>query len=209
MPDFDVSLAFDGLVRHFGALRVLDGVSGRVDGGEVLLVKGPNGSGKSTLLRCVAGLLRAQSGTVSLRIGGRELAAAERRRLVGYVAPDLALYEALTARENLELFARIRDVSHGRVDELLRETGVPPDRFVRVLSSGQRQRLRWAWALLHDPPLLLLDEPFQNLDPEGEQSLGERLREHRRRGGAALVASPSGVRLPEPFATVELPAVAA
>jgi len=198
------SLAFQGIVRHFRDVRVLDGVSGAVAPGEVLLVRGPNGSGKSTLLRCLAGLLRPQSGSVTLIQDGRELDAAERRTAVGYIAPDLAFYEPLTARENLELFAKIRGVDVARGGRLLAETGVPPDRAVRVLSSGQRQRLRWSWALLHEPTVLLLDEPFQNLDDEGTDRLVGRLEEHRRGGGITVVASPSGIGRVAPSALLDL-----
>ena len=204
MPPPARSLAFETLVRHFGPVRVLDGVSERVEPGEVLLVEGANGSGKSTLLRCLAGLLRPQSGRIELRLGGRGLDMAERRGRVGYVAPDLAFYEPLTARENLVFFAKLRGVERGRADRLLEETGVPGDRWVRALSSGQRQRLRWAWALLHDPPVLLLDEPFQNLDAEGEATLRARLRDHRAAGGMTVVASPSGIGFREPLRRLDL-----
>lgn len=188
-------LVFDGLVRHFGPVRVLPGVDGSVGPGEVLLVKGPNGSGKSTLLRCLAGLIRPQEGTIRFRLGTRELDAWARRLEVGYVAPDLAFYEPLTARENLHFFSRIRSTAPRSADELAERLGVPPDRLVAALSSGQCQRLRWAWALLHAPPLLLLDEPFQNLDREGEEVVREVLADHRGRGGAVVVASPGSLEL--------------
>ena len=90
-------LSFTGLRRAFGRMAVLAGVDGRVGEGEVLLVLGANGSGKSTLLRCLAGLLRPQAGEIRLRQGGAELDVIARRRAVGFVAPDLAFYEPLTA----------------------------------------------------------------------------------------------------------------
>lgn len=204
MPSVPDSLVFEDVVRHFGLVRVLDGVSGTAGPGEILVVGGANGSGKSTLLRCLAGLLRQQAGRIELRLGGATLDIAERRLRVGYVAPDLAFYEPLTARENLVLFAKLRGVPAARAERLLEETGVPTDRWVRALSSGQRQRLRWAWALLHEPPLLLLDEPFQNLDPEGEATLRERLRRHREGGGLTVVASPSGIGLDGPLHRLDL-----
>ena len=204
MPPPDRSLAFEAVVRHFGPVRALDGISGKVGPGELLVVSGANGAGKSTLLRCLAGLLRPQSGRIELRLDGRELDATERRGRVGYVAPDLAFYEPLTGRENLALFAKLRGVSPDRVERLLEETGVPGDRWVRALSSGQRQRLRWAWALLHAPPVLLLDEPFQNLDAEGEATLRARLAAHRAGGGLTVVASPSGIGFDEPLLQLDL-----
>ena len=198
------ALSFDGLRRRFGRLAVLGGVSGRVAAGEALLVTGRNGAGKSTLLRCLAGLLLPDSGTIDYRedgvpgapptrgargdvsgAGGSGTAnatapmdAASRRRRVGLVAPDLAFYGELTVAENLAFFSRLRGLPRGRGDELLRRLELPPDRPAAALSSGMRQRLRWAWALLHSPRLLLLDEPFQNLDAAGVAVTRRLLEEH-------------------------------
>jgi ABC-type multidrug transport system ATPase subunit len=198
------ALTFSGLRRSFGRLPVLAGVDGTVAAGEVLLVRGRNGSGKSTLLRCLAGLLRPQGGSVRHLEHGRELDVRERRRRVGYVAPDLALYEPLTAAENLELFCRLRGVPRDRGDELLARLGVPGGRLAGALSSGMRQRLRWAWALLHEPRVLLLDEPFQNLDPAGEEATRALLAAHLAGGGLAVVATPSSLDVANVAATVDL-----
>jgi heme exporter protein A len=188
-------LAFRDVRRRFGRLSVLRGVSGTVAGGQVLVVTGPNGSGKSTLLRCLAGLLAPDSGEVDYRQdGGATLSAAERRLRVGYVAPDLALYEELTALENLAFFARLRRVDAARGGELLARLSLPPGRPAGLLSSGMRQKLRWAWALLHRPRLLLLDEPFQNLDASGEGVVRELLAEHLE-GGLAVIAQPVDVEI--------------
>ncbi|HEX2254346.1 MAG TPA: ATP-binding cassette domain-containing protein [Thermoanaerobaculia bacterium] len=185
-------LAFRDLSRRFGRLSVLRGVSGAAGAGEVLVVTGANGSGKSTLLRCLAGLLAPDAGSIEYREdGGAVLAADERRRRVGYVAPDLALYEELTGAENLAFFARLRGVDRARGGLLLDRLGLPRDRAVGALSSGMRQKLRWAWALLHHPRLLLLDEPFQNLDAGGEAVVRDLLAEHlagERAGGPAGLA---------------------
>lgn len=188
-------LEFHDLTRRFGRLSVLTRVSGRVEGGSTLLVRGKNGSGKSTLLRCLAGLLAPDAGTIRAVEEGRELEGALRRRRVGYVAPDLALYEELSVLENLEFFARLRGVAVERARELADRLWLPTDRGAGALSSGMRQRLRWAWALLHRPRLLLLDEPFQNLDAEGEQALRGALADHLASGGLAVVASPTPLPL--------------
>ncbi len=197
-------LEFRDVRRRFGRLSVLRGVSGRVESGQVLLVTGPNGSGKSTLLRCLAGLLAPDDGEIDYREadGGRPLAAAERRLRVGYVAPDLALYEELTAGENLDLFARLRRVPRQRGGELLARLSLPPERAVGALSSGMRQKLRWAWALLHRPRLLLLDEPFQNLDAGGERVVRELLDEHLA-AGLAVIAQPVDVALAPAWTVAE------
>jgi len=192
-----VHLRFTGLARRFGRLAVLRGVDGEVGAGQVLVVTGPNGSGKSTLLRCLAGLLAPDAGTIDHREEGDDepLAAAERRLRVGYVAPDLALYEELTAGENLDFFARLRRVERARGRELLARLDLPADRPAGALSSGMRQKLRWAWALLHRPRLLLLDEPFQNLDAAGAGAAGELLAEHLGAAGAAVLAQPAAPTL--------------
>src|SRR4029077_2974977 len=124
-----------------------------------------------------------------------------RRRLAGVVAPDLAFYAELTVRENLEFFARLRRTTPERGLAVLGRLELPLDRMAGALSSGMRQRLRWAWALLHRPRLLLLDEPFQNLDAAGvaivRRLLDEHLAPSRPAGGAgasapglAVVANP-------------------
>ena len=204
MPALSSHLRFADLRRRFGRLRVLSGVSGEVGPGEVLLVNGPNGSGKSTLLRILAGLLAQERGTVDLSQDGRVLDLPERRRSLGYVAPDLALYEELTAFENLEFFARLRGVPAERGGELLDRVGLPHDRPAGALSSGMRQRLRWAWALLDRPRLLLLDEPFQNLDSAGIEQGTELLEEHLDAGGLAVVANPGPLEVPRVRSRIEL-----
>jgi ABC-type multidrug transport system ATPase subunit len=185
------NLRFKDICRRFGRLNVLKGVSGAVEPGGMLLVTGPNGSGKSTLLRCLSGLLAPDSGTIEYQEDEARLAVSERRLKVGVVAPDLAFYAELTVAENLEFFARLRRVSPARGFAVLERLSLPTDRLAGALSSGMRQRLRWAWALLHSPRLLLLDEPFQNFDAAGERTARELLAEHLAAGGLAVVANPS------------------
>jgi heme exporter protein A len=202
-------LRFSGVRRRFGRLVVLRGAAGEVASGEVLLVTGANGSGKSTLLRCLAGLVAPDAGSIELEEDGRSLDAGERRRRVGLVAPDLAFYEPLSVAENLAFFSRLRRVRPERGAELLARVGLPSDRLAGALSSGMRQRLRWVWALLHRPRLLLLDEPFQNLDAAGEAAvralLAEHLDAHPAGGrGLAVVANPSRLEVPRVAAQLDL-----
>jgi ABC-type multidrug transport system ATPase subunit len=194
----ETRLQFQDLRRRFGRLAVLTGVSGAVGPGGMLLVTGPNGSGKSTLLRCLSGLLAPDGGTIAYREedgdkAGQPLDAAERRQRVGMVTPDLAFYAELTVAENLAFFAGLRRVPPDRGLAVLGRLGLPLDRLAGALSSGMRQRLRWAWALLHAPRLLLLDEPFQNFDAPGERIARELLAEHLAGGGLAVVANPSAL----------------
>ena len=197
-------LVFTDVRRDFGSVRALQKVSATVRRGQLLLVVGPNGCGKSTLLRCLAGLLRPQGGTVEYREGeGAPLAPEDRRRRVGYVAPDLALYEELTARENLDFFARLRGIAADRGHELLAALEVPAGRHFGALSSGMRQRVRFAWALLRRPRLLLLDEPFQNLDDAASGRILGLLGEHLA-DGLAVLASPATHASLRPGSVVEL-----
>ncbi|MCP3957579.1 MAG: ABC transporter ATP-binding protein [bacterium] len=207
MPDSaappHAELAFADLRRSFGRLRVLRGVSGRVAAGELLLVSGSNGCGKSTLLRCLAGLMAPQRGTIECRVDGTALDVAERRYAVGFVSPDLELYPELTTLENLDFFGRLRGTDPRRGAELLDRLGLPHDRAAAALSSGMRQRLRFAWAVLHRPPVLLLDEPLQNLDEPGRVDVLELLREHLETG-LAVVASPDLLDLPHVTSHLDL-----
>ncbi len=191
------SLRFENIRRRFGRLAVLEGVSGEVASGGALLITGPNGSGKSTLLRCLAGLLMPEAGSIHYSEGNGPLDIGARRQRVGFISPDLSFYGELTVKENLAFFARLRRAELARGLEVLDRLSLPTDRLAANLSSGMRQRLRWGWALMHRPRLLLLDEPFQNLDAAGERITRELLREHLSdvSGGLAVVANPSSLEI--------------
>jgi heme exporter protein A len=151
----------------------LAGVSVRVEKGQTLAVLGGNGAGKTTLLRVLAGLLRPHGGTT--RVLGAELPA-ERWKLpaqVGYLGHEPLLYRELSGRENLRYHARLHGVGDSRVEEMLAGVGMAEraDDPVRDLSKGLVQRLAAARAVLHDPALLLLDEPRANLDPAAAELL--------------------------------------
>jgi heme ABC exporter ATP-binding subunit CcmA len=182
-----------GLVRRFGGTVVVQDVGLRLERGQVALLLGANGAGKSTLLRLLAGLLAPDAGAV--RIAGHDLARQRRRATVrlGYVGHAPLLYRDLSAEENLTLFARLygwpAPVAARRAGALLEEVGLPARRRerVRALSQGQRQRLALARALVHEPPVLLLDEPFTALDAAGRDWLAARLRADR--GRTVLLAT--------------------
>jgi heme exporter protein A len=162
------ALAIDGLTRRYGEREALAGVSLSLPHGQSLVVFGPNGAGKSTLLRVLATLLRPHQGSV--RVLGRSLpqeAWAVRGR-VGLLAHEPLLYRDLSARENLRFHARLHGLELARVEELLelvrvRERASEP---LKTLSRGMVQRAAVARAVLHEPELLLLDEPRANLDPQ-------------------------------------------
>lgn len=176
-----------GLTKRFGHVRALRGVDFALGTGESLAVFGPNGAGKTTLLRILAGLLKPDSGAV--RFGGELLVrgnAAQRRR-VGLISHHSLLYDGLTAAENLVFHARLYSVAGPRAAAAGALAGVGLEARasdqVGTFSRGMVQRLAIARALLHDPDVMLLDEPFSGLDQGAAATLREllgRLRAERR-----------------------------
>jgi len=166
-------LELDRLERRFGDRVALQGVSVRVEPGRTLAVLGANGAGKTTLLRVLATLLRPHGGQV--RVLGAELPreAWKVHGRVGFLGHEPLLYRELTGRENLRYQASLHRLADGRVDEVLAAVAMErrADEPVRDLSRGMVQRLAVARAVLHDPPLLLLDEPRASLDPAAAELL--------------------------------------
>jgi heme ABC exporter ATP-binding subunit CcmA len=185
------SLAFTDVSRHFGRRRVLNKVTFRCDAGEIVALLGPNGAGKSTLLSIAATLLAPSSGDV--RYGdGTSSPGAELRARIGVLGHDLSIYPELSAAENLAFFARAYAVPDADrvVGAALQRAGLdqrhdPVGRF----SRGMRQRLALERALLHQPRLVLLDEPFTGLDDAATTALVTRLAELRGAGCIVLLAT--------------------
>jgi heme exporter protein A len=167
------AIELDGLVRRYGERTALDGVSVTVPAGATLVVFGPNGAGKSTLLRVLATLLRPQGGAA--RVLGSELPREgwKVRGRVGLLGHEPLLHRDLTARENLRFHARLHGVAFGRIDALLEQVGLRlrADEPIRELSRGMVQRVAACRAVLHEPDVLLLDEPTANLDPAAADAL--------------------------------------
>jgi heme exporter protein A len=179
----------DSIARAFGARRAVDGVSLRVHSGETLALFGPNGAGKTTLLRLLGGLIKPSGG--SARVGGEKVpGGAAVRRQIGVISHRTLLYDALTSRENVEFFARLYDVTApgDAAMRSLERMGIA-DRAeapVRSLSRGMKQRVSIARATVHNPRVVLADEPFTGLDASGAYALSKLLRDLRE-SGAALV----------------------
>lgn len=180
----DPLLVTEAVTRRYGYRRVFADVTFSLRRGEVLALLGPNGAGKTTLLRVLAGLLRPSGGSVT------------RNGTVGLVAHNSMAYDALTARENLAFAAKLWGiVDPARVEELLDRLGLVrwQDQRVATFSRGMTQRLAIARALIHQPDILLLDEPFHSLDDPGVADvvrlLGELVSEGRGRGRAIVLVT--------------------
>ena len=190
----EISVEFRELSKRFGTRSVLTRVSGTLRAGRVVVVAGPNGSGKSTLMNILAGLIRPSRGDVEFRDGTTPIARARWCEHLGMAAPDMAVYEELSAIENLRFFARVRRMhrSDGELRTLLEETGLPArehGRPVGTYSSGMKQRVKLAQAVLHEPPVLLLDEPSSNLDGAGHEAVARLVAAFRARSAVAVATN--------------------
>jgi ABC-2 type transport system ATP-binding protein len=183
------------LRKDFGATRALDGVSFDVNSGEIFGLLGPNGAGKSTLLSIVASLRQADGGEV--RIDGQLVRPADRnvRRGVGIVPQELALYGELTATENLRFFGELYGIHDPalsrRVAAILRTLGLDDraNQRVSTFSGGMQRRLNLGAALVHQPKLLLLDEPTAGVDPQSRNRLFEEIRRLNQAGVTIVYTS--------------------
>ncbi len=197
-----MSLTVDGVSRHFGRRRAVSHVSFQVRAGEILGLLGPNGAGKSTMLAMLATLLRPSSGRIdygTLAVGGsavqdpRYAGDAALRARIGVLGHDLFLYPELTAAENLAFFAGLYDISNRQAAarSALERAGLA-DRagdYVSTFSRGMRQRVALERALIHQPALVLLDEPFTGLDDASAGALVQRLRSLKSEGALVVVAT--------------------
>jgi len=195
MSDPAAPLLIRGLTRRYGSTLAVDGLDLEVRSGEIVGFLGPNGAGKTTTLRCASGLLRPDAGAIA--IAGRSLERDPRgsRAALGFVPDRPFLYPRLTAHEFLELIGALYDVreSDARVRgaALLErlELSHAADDLIETYSLGMRQKTAVAAALLHDPQLLLLDEPLVGLDPQGARALKDLLRERAAAGHGVLVST--------------------
>ncbi len=185
-------VATDNLTRTFGSRRAVDGVSISVNPGQVLAIFGPNGAGKTTLLRILGGILKPSSGKAT--VGGVALPGGPNvRRRTGIVSHHSLLYDALTARENVEFSAKLYGVADVRAKaeralesmQILERADTP----VRALSRGMKQRVSIARAMVHDPDVILADEPFTGLDIIGSKALSSLLLSLRDRGAALVLVT--------------------
>jgi ABC-2 type transport system ATP-binding protein len=197
-------IVVDGLTKIYGSLKAVDGLSFSVAGGEVVGLIGPNGAGKTTTLKCMVGIQAPTSGSV--RIDGRDIVtdAVEAKRRLAFMPDEPQLFEYLTVREHLNLVARLYRVTDyaARVPRLLEELELSGkgSSLPGELSRGMKQKLAIACGLLHDPPVLLFDEPLTGLDPLGIRRMKQTI-VGRARAGAAVVVSSHLLHLVEEICT--------
>ena len=194
MSDADSLLIFHRVSKRSGSVAALDEFSMRVEPGRILGVLGRNGAGKSTMMGLIVGQLAPSSGTLQV-LGQQAPLSAETRRRIGFAPQRLALYEALTARENLEVFAAVYGLfgraAHRAIERALDlvDLSAVASRQVRHCSGGMRRRLNLAAALLHDADLILLDEPTAGVDIQSREKILEVVRESAARGRSVIYAT--------------------
>lgn len=188
-------IAVDDLTYEYPGLRALDGVSFTIAPGSITALVGPNGAGKTTLLRCLAGLDRPLSGSIT--VAGVDVVEEPRRshRSIGYLSDFFGLYDDLTVRRSLNYVAAANGIHAEQRPALVESTAAATGLSERLehragaLSRGLRQRVAIAQAIIHGPAVILLDEPAAGLDPEARYALGELFVSLRARGISLLVSS--------------------
>jgi len=182
-------IAVSNLIKQFGRFAALRGVTAEFSGGKLYAILGDNGAGKTTLLRTLAGLSQPSSGAVAI-LGSKTFH--DICQQVGYMAHPSLLYDEMSGMENLQYFARLYGIPGGtRCAEVIRSVGLDPDllRPVGQYSQGMRQRMSLARALLNDPKILLLDEPFSNVDVRSATEMVQLLVRTRDRGTTVFVVT--------------------
>lgn len=186
------SVKAESLGKTFGRRLIFSDLEFEFKGNGVYGISGPNGSGKSTLVKIIAGLISPSKGTVKHILDGKEIPAEKLHDYIGFVSPYLILYEEFTAWENLDLFSQIRGIQFNKeLIEYLLKVFLLQDRkndLVKTYSSGMKQRMKFIFAMMHSPLLLILDEPTSNLDDEGKESV-YRIITEQGRSSIILIAS--------------------
>jgi sodium transport system ATP-binding protein len=189
------AVTVDRIEKRLGTNRVLRGISFEAASGEIFGLLGPNGAGKTTTLRIVCTLLAPDAGSVEVLGFDTRVAPAEIRRRVGVVTAEIGVYPRLTARENIAYFAELTGVMDGelarRVDATVErlDMGSFASQRAESLSSGQKQKVAIARAIVHDPPVLMFDEPTSNLDVLASREIREFMVEAKERGKTVIFST--------------------
>ena len=188
IPQGSFGITVSNVIKQFGRFAALRGVTAEFDAGRFHAILGDNGAGKTTLLRALAGLAQPTGGTISI-FGKTPKAAC---RDIGYMAHPSLLYDEMSGMENLRYFSELYGIAgDGRCEEVIRAVRLDPGltRAVGQYSQGMRQRMSLARAILHDPRLLLLDEPFSNVDVHSAREMVELLKDMRDAGKTIFVVT--------------------
>jgi heme exporter protein A len=187
-----LKLTVTDIAKSFNRRNIFSGINFALDKGDSLTITGKNGSGKSTLMKIIAGVLAPTRGTIGIADETRTVSPSFHYRYFGFVSPYLQLYDEFTGFENIQLVQEIRGAATDRrlIDSLLTEVGLGGrgNDLLRTYSSGMKQRLKYAAALIHEPRILLLDEPTSNLDEEGK-ALVHRAIETQKNRGIVIIAT--------------------
>lgn len=189
-----ITLTVSDVSKEFNRRTIFRNVSFTISTGEALALTGINGSGKSTLIKILSGVLTPSRGNVVFMVNGTRLGPDDIKSAIGLVSPYLQLYDEFTGLENLLVLSSIRSngsIRTGRAEALLDRFGLAARQhdLVRGYSSGMKQRLKYAFALLHAPGVLLLDEPTSNLDAEGIEVVRQVVREQQKTGVLILATN--------------------
>jgi heme exporter protein A len=180
----NISLHAKDLSKTFNRRPIFKNISFELRSGDSVAITGRNGSGKSTLIKIIANVLNASSGTFDIKDHGTDVLKDNFYRYIGFVSPYLNLYDEFTGRENLVIMSKIRGASPDNIDSVLERVGLFERRndLLRIYSSGMKQRLKLAFAVLHSPHILLLDEPTSNLDKDGISVVTDIANEQKKSG---------------------------
>lgn len=169
------SIQCESISKNFGRRVIFKNLSFQFNANGIYGISGPNGSGKSTLIKIIAGINSPSTGKINHKDNQKEIIPEKLHNYLGFVSPYLVLYEEFSAWENLEQFAKIRDIefNKGKIELLLNDFLLfdRKDDLVKTYSSGMKQRMKFIFALMHSPKLILLDEPTSNLDDEGKNTV--------------------------------------
>lgn len=177
-----VVLRAENLTKKFNRKVIFENINFELLPGSSTAITGRNGSGKSTLIKIIANLISATSGKLNIHNGSEQVKKENFYKYLGFVSPYLNLYDEFTGRENLEIVAYIRGIPHDNINDVLKRVGLYERRndLLKIYSSGMKQRLKIAFSILHNPQILLLDEPTSNLDTDGVGVVDDIANEYRK-----------------------------
>ena len=186
-------IKIDTLSKSFGFKKVLDGINLQFEKGDFVTLFGPNGAGKTTLIRILSTILKSDEGNISISDYDIKKNVSDIRKIIGLLSHENFLYQNLTVAENLKFFAKLYNVKNSEesISYKLNKIGIYSKRneLIRNLSSGMKQRVSIVRSLVHDPEIILLDEPFVGLDIEGSEYLLELFGEFKKENKTALVTT--------------------